>query len=427
MYSCLLGTVAQAQIDRDDLRSQQNELFQQLIVEPDNLDTMFEYARVSIQLEDFEAAISTLERMLIYQQDLSRVRLELAVAYFSLGSYEVADLYFDQVLADPATPETVRARIRPYKAAIVTRTRTNALSMIASVGYTFSTNASLGPDSSQVLLFGNNATLISGQQEEDSGVRVTLNVTHAYDLQGPDDDFWRTDFGLFGVRYGSVEAGDVGFMRLRTGPRLSLDNQQFGVKLRPYLEAQYLNSEDRGLFAAFALGAEVSDTVTTEFSTFGDAGIRYRNFFRREFDDEDTYNLYLSGGGAYLPTRDLVLRARALLEADFADERFNSNVEGGLRLSGEYQYDSGLDWIDRKWVLSGFLEGRSRLFNEPDPIVDPNRTRRDIDLRGGLSHVFAIREGFGIQLDADALLRHSNIVNFDLDNVTTTVSLQYRM
>ncbi|MGD1926753.1 MAG: tetratricopeptide repeat protein [Paracoccaceae bacterium] len=438
-----LDTVLNAAAAKRDLREQQNELFQQLLNEPDNIDLMFTYARVSIALEDYEAAISTLERLLIYRQDIPQVRIELAVAYFQLGSYEVAKVYFEQALAEPDIPDNAVARIQPYMDEIEARTRTSAFSVIANAGITYATNATLGPDSEQIRVNGFDATLLDGQKEGDFGSRALVNVSHVYDLQRANDDSWRTDVSAFSVRYFNEDAGDVLFTQLRTGPRLSLTDEQFGPKIRPYVEGQYLNVSDRGLFASFGVGAEYVDTLSPIFSVFGDAGVRYRNYFRKEFTDEDTYNAYLSAGLAYIPVRDLILRGGILAELDFADEiqdnipffagstgqsfDGNSNVEVGLRGSAEFQYDSGLDWVDRKWSLSGFAEVRGRWFNEPDPIIDRDKTRRDLDLRGGISHVFSLQEGFGVQVDVDALLRESNIVNFDLDNVSTTVSLQYRM
>jgi tetratricopeptide (TPR) repeat protein len=63
---------------------------------------MFAYAVVSIRARDYEQAIATLERMLIYRDDLPRVKLELGSAYFRLGSYEVSSFYFKEALAgDP--------------------------------------------------------------------------------------------------------------------------------------------------------------------------------------------------------------------------------------------------------------------------------------------------------------------------------------
>ncbi|MEO1490680.1 MAG: hypothetical protein AAFV19_00825 [Pseudomonadota bacterium] len=409
-----------------DLRAKQSALFAELLQRPDDLDLMFEYATLSIQLEDYEAAISTLERMLIYRQDLSRVRLELAVAYFSLGSYEASELYFDQVLADPETPETVRGRVNRYKEAIAARTKTSAFTGIASVGITYATNATLGPKDDQLVFLSEIFDVVEGAEEDDFGLRVLVSASHLYDLQQEDSDFWRTDVSAFALRYFDTDQGNVAFGRLRTGPRLSLNSEQFGPKLRPYLEGQYLNSQDRGLFASYGVGAEYSNTLTPILSSFGDVGIRYRNFFRSEFTDEDTFNFYTALGLAYIPSQDLVFRGTTFFELDAADADENSNVEIGLRLSGEYQYDSGIEWVDRKWSVSLFGEVRTRFFQRNDPLIGVDEKRRDLDLRGGLSHTFALRNGFGIQIDVDGLLRDSNIVNFDLDNISSTVSLQYR-
>ncbi|MEM8843057.1 MAG: tetratricopeptide repeat protein, partial [Pseudomonadota bacterium] len=87
-----------------DLRARQAELYDALKDRPDDLDLMALYAKVSIELEDYEAAISTMERMLIYRQDLPQVRRELGVAYFNLGSYQAAQLYLEQVLEDDSLP-----------------------------------------------------------------------------------------------------------------------------------------------------------------------------------------------------------------------------------------------------------------------------------------------------------------------------------
>lgn len=409
------------------LRARQDQLFQQLLREPENLDLMFDYATVSIRLQDYEPAISTLERMLIYRQDLPRVRLELAVAYFNLGSYDVARLYFEQVLADPNVPDEVQARVQPYLNEIAERTKINSLSVVLSTGLTYSTNATLGPQSDQVLLLGNLATLTTGQREDDFGARNLVGVTHTYDLQQPDDDYWRTDFSFLSLTYFDTNEGDVYFGRLRTGPRLSLDNEQYGPKLRPYVEAQYLNSQNRGLFASYGVGAELTNTLNRQFTFFGDYGARYRNYFRQEFSDEDAYSFYALTGLAYAPSRDLVLRGTTILDADAADEDFNSNVELGLRVSADYLYEPPVEAVDQKWQLSTFSEARHRLYEANEPIIGGNCCRRDWDFRAGISHYFAIRDGFGVQLDVDALLRESNIRNFDISNVSTTLSLQYRM
>lgn len=435
---CVAGTVllgvfaagsAQAQgvvIDKDALRARQSALFDQMLAEPDNLDLMFEYALVSMQLEDYEGAISTFERMLIYRQDLSRVRLELAVAYFNLGSYEVAELYFDQVLEDPKTPDDVAARIMRYKDAIDQRTAVSGFSLRASVGLTYATNATLGPED-VIRLFGLPAQVVTGGQEDDFGVRALLNVTHFYDLQRPTDDVWITDAGLFGLQYFDEEEGNVFFARVRTGPRLALDAETFGPKLRPYVEVSYLHGEDDPVYFGYGGGLQYLDTLTDQWSLFADGGIFYRNFDVGDRADESTLVFQGLAGVAYVPRRDIVLRASLLGEVDDAEADYNSNVEFGLRLSAEHDYDSGIDFVDEKWTVSAYAEARGRIFDEPEPLIDPNTTRRDLDVRAGLSNLFAIRDGLGVRLDVDGLYRESTVDNFDLDNLSVTVSAEYRL
>jgi len=76
------------------LKSEQQALLKRAFKEPANLDVAFRYAEVSTQLNDFEAAIGALERMLFFNAKLPRVQLELGVLYFRLGSYEMAKSYF---------------------------------------------------------------------------------------------------------------------------------------------------------------------------------------------------------------------------------------------------------------------------------------------------------------------------------------------
>src|SRR5690349_23024987 len=96
------------------LRREQQTLFERTFKEPANLDVAFRYAEVSTKLNDFEAAIGALERMLFFNAQLPRVRLELGVLYFRLGSYEMAKSYFASAIADASAPPQVRATVQAY-------------------------------------------------------------------------------------------------------------------------------------------------------------------------------------------------------------------------------------------------------------------------------------------------------------------------
>jgi tetratricopeptide (TPR) repeat protein len=85
-----------------------------MLLDPANLDKSFKYAELGIQIGDYEAAISALERMLLYNPDLPRVHLELGVLYFRLGSYVIARSYLTRAVKGDNVPDDVRARVAVF-------------------------------------------------------------------------------------------------------------------------------------------------------------------------------------------------------------------------------------------------------------------------------------------------------------------------
>src|SRR6188768_3535221 len=69
---------------KGDLERQYDEAFQETLRKPADLDVLFKFASLASQTGDLEGAISTLERMLLINPDLPRVRLELGVLYYRL-------------------------------------------------------------------------------------------------------------------------------------------------------------------------------------------------------------------------------------------------------------------------------------------------------------------------------------------------------
>ena len=106
--------VAVKRLGPPDVEARREALLQQMIARPSDLDLAFEYAQLSSQVGDYEAAVSTLERMLIYAPNTARLQAELGILYYRLGAYEVAQSYFAQALANPNLPPEAAAQIRGY-------------------------------------------------------------------------------------------------------------------------------------------------------------------------------------------------------------------------------------------------------------------------------------------------------------------------
>ena len=57
--------------------AQKQTLFHEMLRNPGNLDVTFAYADVAARLSDYEAAVSALDRMLLFNPNLPRVELEI--------------------------------------------------------------------------------------------------------------------------------------------------------------------------------------------------------------------------------------------------------------------------------------------------------------------------------------------------------------
>lgn len=416
----------------DDLRARQAEVFEALSADPANLELMFAYAVASLRLEDYEAAISTLERMLFFNPNLSRVRLELAVAYYRLGVYDVARFHFESVLADDP-PEEVVARIEPFLAEVAERTAQHDVSGFLSVGAIFSSNATLGPPDREVKseFFPGGVGFLDADADEaaDFGARVTATATHRYDLRKANDDAWLTTAEYTGIRYRREVAGSLDALFFNTGPRLALDDEAFGLKARPYGGIGYVRSANEALYVGLTGGLEVTETLTPGLSAFGAVSLEWRDFLSERGDFDGVYGAGYAGV-TVTPARNSSFGVAVLARADRAAEAFTSNFETGLRVSGtrvvDFSREPGLEFLAWPWRFSAFAQGSHRFFDAPDPAVDADTVRRDNDLRVGGRALAPIDDSIAVAADVSYYRRLSNIRNFELRNMEVSLSfIQY--
>lgn len=426
----LASSAAQAQSDTEltsfnkaELRERQIAIFGKMQAAPDDLELMLNYAAVSAALEDYEAAISTLERLLIFDPTIVRAKIELGVAYFRLGSYAVSEYYFKEALAqNNLSPEYV-ARVEEFLAAIRTRTAVNSFQGYATAGIVYSSNANQGPNSENISFLGRTAILGENQTaQDDVGLRVVVSGTHLYDLGRPSGDYWKTDASFFAVRYLEEEEGNYESLALRSGPVFKITDEAFGPTLRPFIEADAVRSDDQALYRTIGAGAELAYPLSDQYSLFSSLRVIERQFFDGNSEFDGFSNLG-QAGMAYSPSPDLVLRGGYFFEVNRASADFNRYGEFGLRASASYKYAPGFSFVDRDWRIDGFAEISRRLYNAPNPTIDPDTERRDTEYRIGVNHTFYLMDQLFGQLTVDYLRRESNLANFELDGVTVAASI----
>jgi tetratricopeptide (TPR) repeat protein len=410
-----------------ELRQQQAEIYAQMLRAPDNPELMRAYAQVSLALNDTEAAISTLERALLYQPGDPQLLLEIGAAYFRIGSYPAAQYYLEEAKATGMLGPTAENQADRFLAAIDSRTDPSRIEGFAMIGGTYSTNANLGASDRLLRIQGINfsgAIPESLTNQDDFGIRAVAGVRHDYDLGRANLDTWRTEGSLYAIRFFDEDDGDIESFSVRTGPNLSLDDEAFGAKGRPFVTASLVRQDNQTFYYEYGGGVQLADTFGAEWSAFGELSL-VRREYRDESEDFDGPVLQGVVGAAYAPSRGLTLVGSVFFENQAADADPQGSLEMGARLSAIYDYDPNLREAGDLWTLSGFAQYADREFDEPDPAVDPTRTRDDETLRFGVAHRFRFHNGFGAQVDLDTTKRTSNIPNFEFDAFNIAVSLVY--
>ncbi|MEO1105050.1 MAG: tetratricopeptide repeat protein, partial [Pseudomonadota bacterium] len=169
------------------LEARRDALFAATLSDPSNLDVAFEYALISAELGDFEGAIATLERMLIYAPNLPRLQLELGVLYYRIGGTDMARSYLEAARR-PDTPPQVLERVDVFLAQLDRQDQRLTFSGSVYAGVRVQSNATASPDDAVINVNG-----IPIRLDRDARARADGNIfglgdlNIAYDLRNQND------------------------------------------------------------------------------------------------------------------------------------------------------------------------------------------------------------------------------------------------
>lgn len=103
-----MAWASQSEPTRAQTEKEFHATFEQMLVNPADLETTMHYADLAIKLQDYEAAIPALERVLMFNPDLAETKLELGILYYNLKSYDMAKAYLsDTKETKNVSPEVV--------------------------------------------------------------------------------------------------------------------------------------------------------------------------------------------------------------------------------------------------------------------------------------------------------------------------------
>jgi tetratricopeptide (TPR) repeat protein len=103
-----------AQAQDQSVQQEFNEVFNKMLDNPADVDLIIKYANLAIELKDYEAAIPALERLLLFNPDLPKIKQELGVLYYRLNSFDMAKYYLESAKAGKNVPQDVIDLVNQY-------------------------------------------------------------------------------------------------------------------------------------------------------------------------------------------------------------------------------------------------------------------------------------------------------------------------
>ena len=407
--------------------------FEETLKQPANLDVLFKFATIATKAGDFEAAVSALERMLLIDPNLPRVRLELGVLYFRLGSYEMARTYIQSALDTPGIPADVRARAEQYTAELDKRLSRSRFSGEMFLGTRYQSNANLGPANSTVRLFGQGANLNQNSLgTADWGAVTTGQFRHTYDLESQDNAAIETQFTYYLTRQFQLQQANVSLVDLTSGPRFQMLRDTFqDVVVKPFVSGGYVWVNDTPYYGSYGGGVETGVLLTDNLRNVSIVSWRQQNypdtwylpanslFTGTQYSAISTFSyqvnpltsLFAVGNAQRYQTQQtpsqnyMLLGVGAGFAFRFADPLFRSELPWSISLSANLQWWS---------------------YDAPDPIIDPSVTRDQQDTILNLMFAVPFDDRTTFSLSLARFNRAANLPNYAFTNNSIMMGVSWR-
>ncbi len=410
------------------IQAERERLFRVMLDKPDDLDAAFKYAALSSQVGDLEAAISTLERMLIFAPGLPRLQLELGVLYFRMASFETARGYFRSAIAGPNVPPEVTARVDEYLAKIDQASEPTRFSGQVRAGIRYQSNANRSPTDSVIFLNGLPFNLNDASLGSPDGNVFGTGVFHwSFDMPSQGDSL-ELDVITYGSKQFERNELDVGLAEVTYGPafdmaRFGVDNAALGIYA---IASGVLLAED---FYSAGIGAGtrfvIRPTPTTSFL----GAVEYRHKDYQDSDSSPTAS-YRNGDEvrayanmSYIIAPKVMLAGNAYVQRVWADQGYLSYLEGGFAAGPRVSFESPVASLELDWTAALTVGAVFREYDDPDVVINATEAESDWEAFVGGGLTVPLKRDVALITELEYRYVDSNYDTRKFDNFSVSLSV----
>ena len=407
------------------------QAFDEMLKNPSDVEATFRFSALAAQHGYYEEAITALERLLVYNSDLPRLKYELGVLYYRLGSYEVARDYLAQADRASDLPPEVKQQIAGSLEKIDELTAINRINGTLASGIRVQSNANASPSDPDVVAGGLPATLASQfVKRADWNAYVIGNFHDSYDLQLQSAMTLETDVQFYYAKQHELSAFDTGVAEVKSGPRFALTFDDSAlVTVEPYAVASDVLLGEKQYFYALGAGLELSRALSERLTAVGSYEARIKRF------TDSSSQPTAVDMDSLVNALQLDLRYQAWTNGEFdggmsvareaARTGFDSNDQLTLRLAYSETFELPKALMIGPLVVTPALARIYASYDKPDPSVDPDERRLTREWRYILTARASIYDGIGADVQLMRQAVGASLPNFKYNNTSVTFGLDW--
>lgn len=376
---------------------------------------------------DLTVAIGKFRAILEQDPSLQRARLELAVAYYLNLNYTAARREAETVQSNPATPESVKKRVRQFLETVEMASKPNAWTPFVGVGIMYDSNVNAGPDDTIFDLGGGSSiTLVpSAKERGDWATTIDAGLQHRYlfadtvNVGGLDTAaLWVSQIGGHAIQYWHETDESLQIFDVTTGPTL-IAARKWRASLNFIGNYLRLGNEDYATF--YGINPVVRWQTDQRRSEVTLSAVWQERDYKRDIDDGRDGSFFSASAGYkhVFPGDRYSANVVALYFDESTDRSFLSNSGFQISVIGDMRITKS----DRAYAQ---VSSRWTDYDSDAPVFRKTRSDHRYRIVLGAEHTFlaGMAQGWTVEATVSYIDRNSNIDVNDYDRTQAGVKLK---
>ena len=399
--------------------------YEDILKDPDNIELNYKYALTQVAEGNLRQAAATLERILMVDAALPKVRLTYAIVLYRLDNYPEAQRELEALNKLPM-PQSLKDEIEEYLDRIKrSRRKTNVLGSLG-FGWQYDSNRNSAPRTGQRLFAGSPVDLTTGLKTDDPSYifRANVGLTRDLGFQEGHNLFFNTSY----YRAEQIKVNNLDFQAYNWDFGGTIKSSKYG-NFTPKAKFGYISLEQNTYLRTRGMDFNWERPINNRWTLFTGIDIMMMEFVNGpaivNADDRTGFNTTFRLGS------HILLNPKNRLTLAYAHTKKDARQLYNAYRRDSYQASHAL-LVGKGMFLLSQLTVNKDVYREVETAIHPTLRRKDVTTRLGFTYGVPLKlvwrplkdllwtTGFEFY---DSV---ANMVNYEYQNKRVSMNVTYR-